>query len=93
VQVFKIFKRILHLHTKILVIYFFIKGEYNGGKDTCQGDSGGGLYVKETNSGKTKIIVSGITSFGTGCARAGYPGVYTRVSFFADWINTKLALI
>ena len=25
-----------------------------------------------------------------GCAKADYPGVYARVSVFADWIRTKL---
>jgi trypsin len=42
-------------------------------KDTCQGDSGGPLYTSDG-------IQVGITSFGYGCARVGYPGVYTRIS-------------
>lgn len=31
--------------------------------------------------------LAGITSYGYGCARAKYPGVYTRVSVFVDWIE------
>lgn len=45
------------------------------GKDSCQGDSGGPLF----NPGSTSTQV-GIVSFGRGCARAGYPGVYTEVN-------------
>jgi trypsin len=51
------------------------------GKDSCQGDSGGPLM-----SGST---LSGIVSWGYGCAAAGYPGVYTRVSSFSSWINQQ----
>jgi secreted trypsin-like serine protease len=47
-------------------------GEYAGGKDTCQGDSGGPLYVLDTINGKSKYILSGITSYGYSCAQAGY---------------------
>ena len=30
----------------------------------------------------------GITSFGTGCARAHHAGIYTRVSAYLDWIES-----
>jgi secreted trypsin-like serine protease len=55
-----------------------------GGRGSCQGDSGGPLVVN-TGSGLQQV---GIVSWGFGCAEAGYPGVYTRVSEFKDWINT-----
>jgi secreted trypsin-like serine protease len=50
-------------------------GYAQGGTDACQGDSGGPLVVGDT--------LIGIVSWGEGCARAGKPGVYTRVSTYA----------
>lgn len=45
------------------------------GKDACQGDSGGPLF----KGGTTRAEV-GIVSYGIGCARAAFPGVYTEVN-------------
>jgi secreted trypsin-like serine protease len=61
-------------------------GEIAGGKDSCQGDSGGPLYVSDTVNGATKFVVAGVVSYGKGCAQAGYPGVYTRTSYYKQWI-------
>ena len=50
-------------------------------KDACQGDSGGPLF----SSGTTPILY-GVVSMGNGCGRIDTPGMYTRVSAYADWI-------
>jgi secreted trypsin-like serine protease len=57
------------------------------GKDSCQGDSGGPIFVKELvpqAEKKAKPVYTytqvGIVSWGFGCARPAFPGVYTRLS-------------
>lgn len=59
-------------------------GYDKGGKDSCQGDSGGPLVIKDKTNGKT--VLAGVVSFGEGCARAKYFGIYSKVSFAHDWI-------
>jgi secreted trypsin-like serine protease len=72
---------------------FFIKLFFLTG---CQGDSGNGLFIKETNLSSLsnisnvdknpRIVVVGIVSNGFGCAEPNKLGTYTRVSFYMDWI-------
>lgn len=65
-------------------------GAEEGGKDACDGDSGGPLSVVE----EERYVLVGLAAFGEGCARPGIPGVYSRVSKFLDWIreNTQDAM-
>uniref|UniRef100_A0A8C8YSK6 Peptidase S1 domain-containing protein n=1 Tax=Prolemur simus TaxID=1328070 RepID=A0A8C8YSK6_PROSS len=61
---------------------------YNAqGKDACQGDSGGPL-VCELNDAWIQV---GIVSWGIGCSSKGIPAVYTEVSFYKDWVNSRLS--
>ncbi|KAK6643246.1 hypothetical protein RUM43_004751 [Polyplax serrata] len=62
-------------------------GSSEGGKDACQGDSGGPLVLRDA-SGIVRQI--GIVSTGAGCGFPMYPGVYTRVSSYLDWIEKNM---
>ena len=66
-------------------------GLQTGTKDSCNGDSGGPLWV-EYDGQKTQ---AGIVSWGNGCARPNFYGVNTRVSTVIEFIlqhapNTKI---
>ncbi|CAH0479299.1 unnamed protein product [Peronospora belbahrii] len=52
--------------------------------DSCQGDSGGPLITEQP----TEDVLIGVVSWGNGCGRAGYPGVYARVSVVTNWLST-----
>ncbi|EDW10703.1 trypsin alpha-3 [Drosophila mojavensis] len=58
-------------------------GVEQGGKDACSGDSGGPLTVDG--------VLVGIVSWGVGCAREGFPGVYTSVKHHTAWIEEHAA--
>ncbi|KAK2500316.1 hypothetical protein MC885_020769 [Smutsia gigantea] len=64
----------------------FCAGYSEGGIDACQGDSGGPFVCEDTISRTPRWRLCGIVSWGTGCALAQKPGVYTKVSDFREWI-------
>ena len=59
----------------------------SGGIDTCQGDSGGPLAVSVNGT----YYLAGVVSWGRGCARPGYPGIYARVTSYTSWIASTQA--
>lgn len=52
--------------------------------DSCQGDSGGPLQVPVAGTAAYSIV--GVISYGLECG-SRYPGVYTRVYSYVDWIE------
>ncbi|XP_058028415.1 transmembrane protease serine 12-like isoform X2 [Ahaetulla prasina] len=66
----------------------FCAGSEIGGVDTCQGDSGGPLVCYLSDS---KYYVFGITSYGIGCGRPKYPGVYTNLPKYMFWVKRQLS--
>jgi trypsin len=53
-------------------------GVSGGGRGACQGDSGGPLAVQRE--------LAGIVSWGVGCDKDFYPGVYSSVASLRDFI-------
>ncbi|KAF2896512.1 hypothetical protein ILUMI_09661 [Ignelater luminosus] len=61
-------------------------GGINGG-DSCSGDSGGPLKTITYHNADARFVQYGIVSFGPRfCGQGGFPGVYTRVDYYMDWI-------
>ncbi|XP_064347309.1 transmembrane protease serine 12 [Camelus dromedarius] len=63
----------------------FCAGDEDGVFDTCRGDSGGPLmcYLPEHK----RYFVMGITSYGYGCGRKNFPGVYSGPVFYQKWLT------
>lgn len=55
-----------------------------GGVDACQGDSGSPLVIEVAG----RPVLAGVTSVGFECARADYPGIFTRLTSFVSWLQS-----
>ncbi|XP_041969718.1 CLIP domain-containing serine protease 2-like isoform X2 [Aricia agestis] len=68
------------------------------GKDSCGGDSGGPLLYpglvpgRRGGSGTSRYVQRGIVSYGSKrCGIGGFPGVYTRVADYMEWILDNIS--
>ncbi|KAF6035073.1 hypothetical protein EB796_006612 [Bugula neritina] len=59
----------------------------NGNTGACNGDSGGPLACLVNG----QWYLAGATSWGiSGCTTRGYPSVYTRISYFSEWVRENM---
>ena len=65
----------------------FCAGGSQSGTDACTGDSGGPLAA----SAGGRFYLAGVVSFGKGCGRKDFPGVYTRVEPYLPWLLKVVA--
>lgn len=70
------------LNVKVNEMHICAKSSTDSIRDTCGGDSGGPLQIQLNGN----YYLIGIVSFGPPCGRTLLPAVYTRITFYMDWI-------
>jgi len=74
-------------HRLRLTTNMLCAGYPQGGRDACQGDSGGPLVTRY----KSTWFLTGVVSWGRGCAQQNLYGVYTRISTMLDWLEHTMS--
>lgn len=73
--------------SRLLDVATVCAGDARGGRDSCNGDSGGPLQVDADGGRKVQI---GVVSWGPGCAVRDTVGVYASVGHFEPWIRRRV---
>lgn len=79
-----------HLIYLFLLSFLHLDGLSDLLNPWLQGDSGGPFVAEDCLSKTSRYRLLGVVSWGTGCAMAKKPGVYTKVSRFLPWISTAM---
>ncbi|XP_072796939.1 transmembrane protease serine 11A isoform X2 [Vicugna pacos] len=78
-----------HVYGNDIKSGMFCAGYLEGIYDACRGDSGGPLVGKDL---KDTWYLIGIVSWGDNCGQKNKPGVYTKVTYYRNWIASKTGL-
>lgn len=65
-----------------------LAGDLHGGKDTCEGDSGGPLLKWDGLRGDWRLLAVITGGSDLGCAVEGAPGLYTSIESHIAWIES-----
>jgi hypothetical protein len=81
-------QRCIQLHGAAAITDATLCAGYDEGKkDSCNGDSGGPLFMR---SPLLEPVQVGVVSWGPGCAQPNAIGVYASVGHFESWIRQRV---
>ena len=84
----------IHYITEISETPFLKITMYGGMKNTCSGDSGGGLIIPKSSGNKTAIVIGIVSFVMEDCLNSFHgrpvPSVFTKVSNYYDWIKFRM---
>uniref|UniRef100_A0A670J807 Coagulation factor VII n=1 Tax=Podarcis muralis TaxID=64176 RepID=A0A670J807_PODMU len=87
VRLVKMHRKECAQHTNLNITKnMFCAGYLDGSRDSCEGDSGGPHATEYRNT----WFLTGIVSWGKGCAAMGTYGVYTNVVEYIGWLNNHM---
>lgn len=66
---------------------YYCAADPNEMSDTCEGDSGGPLQTIRQHLDLSTVV--GVVATGVKCGN-NFPGIYTRVAHFIDWIESHV---